>query len=185
MASSPADGIDHPACGTINRMRPSIARLALLVASLVGLGSAVIAVVVITSQVSGCCGGPPSGQCEFVEVIDAAADATLICGGEICVPGVSTCCFEQAGPVIMCRPIGAPCNGQVSVCDGDEDCMSGLHCCGVAKAMQITCQALCPGDESSGTVRICHQDSECPVELPYCTRVDYQGRLTQICAATR
>lgn len=166
-------------------MRPSIARLTLLVASLVGLGSAVVAVVIATSQMSGCCGGPPSGQCEFVELIDAAADATLICGGQICEPGVSFCCFEIAGPVLMCRPIGSECKGQMSVCDGDEDCGDGQHCCAVEDVNMVRCQALCPGDDASGTRRICHQDSECPTELPYCARLSLGGRLAQVCSATR
>jgi hypothetical protein len=125
----------------------------------------------IATWMSGCCGGPPAHKCSFVEVSDAAMDASpdvsVPCGFEICQPGKTTCCFQEMA--FMCIPIGAPCKGQSSMCSGDDDC-GGAHCCAIVQEMQISCQPFCPGATTDGTVRVCRTSSECPPAWPYCSQ---------------
>jgi len=120
----------------------------------------------------------------FVEtVVDASADGSLQCGSQVCEAGVTECCFQKAGPTLMCIPIGSPCDGQVSLCDGDEDCPSfdggSYHCCGVLGADQVRCLPSCTGE--SGTVLLCHSGADCPRNAPVCQRTSFNGRDIQAC----
>jgi len=163
-----------------------VAQRAVFGASLVGLGTGAVLLGVIMTPMSGCCGGPPTGSCTFVETVDAGADGTLVCGRELCTPGVTECCFQKAGPTEMCVPIGTPCDGQVATCDGDEDCPVSngvtLHCCGLMIGDLVRCLATCPGDSASGTIRLCHSDRDCPPNLPSCLFQTLNGRSVQACA---
>jgi hypothetical protein len=160
-------------------------RRAIRLASLLGIGAAAAVVAATMTPMSGCCGGPPTSKCQFTEVIDGGADASLICGTEVCDPSTTQCCYQEAGPVFMCLPLDRPCPGQTATCDGDEDCVfpdggGFLHCCGVMATNQIRCQGVC-GIPGSSTVLLCHQDSDCPPNLPSCALQAFGGRQIQAC----
>jgi hypothetical protein len=157
---------------------------------LVAAGSAA-AVMLAGAHLSGCCGGPPTGTCNFVETFDGGPDASInpdaavLCGAQICIPGETTCCFQESSPSepFKCIPVGTVCAGQQATCDDDGDCPGGgaLHCCGRITENQIKCEFPCPGGQSDGTLRLCRMDRDCPPEHPLCRMTTFRGRQLLAC----
>jgi hypothetical protein len=172
-----------------------ISRGAGVVSGVAGAGvaavlGAVLAAVLIMSQMSGCCGTAPTHGCAFVETVDASAkdssgDATIGCPFAPCVPGVTTCCVQpQSEPPVSCIPVTQVCPGFSGNCGSDTDCPAGAgqHCCGTTATMQIQCQSDCSGNfDIDGTIRICRTNDECPPDRPTCGSIGLGGHTIYAC----
>ena len=140
---------------------------------------------IVLSTLAACCGGGPTHQCHFSDRKDAsddvadAAPAQVLCGREICTPGVSTCCLTTAPFTLGCIPQGSLCPGASRLCDGPEDCPSG-NCC-ANNGGGADCSSICA--PQSGNAPICHADSDCPFQAPLCSPSASSAGL-RTCAAT-
>jgi hypothetical protein len=168
--------------------------LAVVIAPLGSLlvSAAVVGAAAIVAQMSGCCGSAPTHGCKFIESpkdahVDMASDAPIPCGIEMCVPGMTNCCFEPMNVTqpFRCISPGTVCKGPTGNCAGAEDCPAGSNqiCCGSTQAITVQCQdpGTCPGDFNP-TAIICRSDMECPPNLPKCTMFTVQTLAFYACS---
>ena len=106
-----------------------------------------------------------------VDMIDAAVapDAAVRgvpCNGEICAPGVTQGCCVEDGMAPRCEPMNGLCTGQLTSCDGVEDCSTETICCDFGFGPSCTEPANC--DPQQGGITVCHGDGECPAATPHC-----------------
>jgi hypothetical protein len=72
------------------------------------------------------------------------------------------CCYHAGG----CAPLDAGCDGGADLlCDGTEDCPSGVCCFTMTPThLEMQCASACP----SGVLQICQKSAQCPSDKPLC-----------------
>jgi len=124
-----------------------------------------------------------------------ASPGKIDCGGMSCDPEKQICCTTLFGgsAVQACLPKGLPCPGLGSSCDGAEDCPMGDLCClappmsmgSLPSAMCID-EAMCGGGGGPGMpgggAALCHGESDCPKDAPYCCGVSVLGVTLAVCS---
>jgi hypothetical protein len=97
--------------------------------------------------------------------IDASPTPDQIsCGSASCDTTMQQhCCASQT----MTPTCTTTCNDPVDLaCDGPEDCATGQSCCGTPATTGI--QTVCAQTCSASQVRLCHDASQCPSDVPVC-----------------
>jgi hypothetical protein len=125
---------------------------------------------------------PPGGDVDAATIDGGvagpdAAEYGVRCGDqqELCVPGSSQGCCEDADAGTACEPLGGLCLDRLTSCDGPEDCMTaGDVCCDFGFGPSCTEPSNCT--TKGGGTTICHGDDHCPNDAPTCC--------DGVCAAT-
>jgi hypothetical protein len=128
------------------------------------------------TALAGCCGSGSSHKCDFTPPSapqnDAASDAPLPCGTEVCaLPQV--CCLKKVPPSAMCVDqvdfVADGCETADLPCAVPADCPTGLVCCVPLSATAVSCRPreVCPGD-GRDTLLACATVADCPGTNPSC-----------------
>ncbi|HEY3449998.1 MAG TPA: hypothetical protein VGK67_26840 [Myxococcales bacterium] len=95
----------------------------------------------------------------------ASGTRGIACGSALCEAGTAVCCVRPAPAAASCeaRDGGCPLSAGNYLCDGPEDCATGLSCCGYSGRVGTFC-----GSGSCFAETLCHADADCPTNLANC-----------------
>jgi hypothetical protein len=115
--------------------------------------------------------GGPDGAALDARAADAGPDAAergVRCGPEMtyCDPDTTQGCCVEKGVDPRCEPSGGLCLGDLTSCDGREDCAFGDVCCDYGQGAGCGAAPDCTSD-LDGTI-VCHGAADCVTATPHC-----------------
>jgi hypothetical protein len=101
---------------------------------------------------------------------DAAPEVGVRCGPTmtLCSKEDTQGCCDQPPDAPACEPLGGLCTGDLTSCDGVEDCSNPGDVCCTLDVFAPTCAAVDDCSEANHASIVCHYDQECLGDRPNC-----------------
>ena len=102
--------------------------------------------------------------------IDAAPEVGVRCGPDktLCSPHDTLGCCDAPPDAPACEPLGGLCTGDLTSCDGVEDCANPGDVCCTLNGFSPTCAPVDDCSEENHASIVCHFAEECLGDRPNC-----------------